>query len=234
MITAESINRIGGSENSLLLGSRRTHKGDTERQNFINNMATNPTAAFAPAPANYRPDIHGPVPIGTQGYDVSNYLGNKFTRAWLSGEGGQDIDMGLGSISLPIAYMPFNSRTISDMIAATGYSSGQSLPTNLDINAPGRYFSPNEWSGETIAATKTDCGERGFITTTNQQLPILFTAKDGNIRAPTNQFNSLAQTNIGGASTMPSVSYLQPHISTQPPPQNVKRSIHKATASNSM
>ena len=57
------------------------------------------------------------VPIGNNAGSLSNKLGNKFTRGWLAGHGGADIEHGLGANAFDVRPANYNCKTFADFRA---------------------------------------------------------------------------------------------------------------------
>ena len=155
-------------------------------------------------PGEHRPDATQPL-IGNTGQLVSNYLGNKFTRGWLAGAGGADVEMALGATALPIRPSGYNTRLFQDFVAATGFSSGQPLRANWDAG-PATAWGPTQLAAaEWIPSTFTS-NMAGLDPTTGNVGPRVFPALDGVTQAPTSQFYARGQVAMGGDG-IPSVSW---------------------------
>ena len=153
-------------------------------------------------PGEYPPNRPGggPIPIGGEAQAVSNLNGNKFTRGWLSGAGGADIEHTFGSLAQSIRPAPYND-SIGAQFRGVVASHGAPVAglANWDVNAPGR--EPGCASTKLAAAewvpTTFDSRLNGLDVTTGFVGPRVFTADQGIIKAPTSQFCGEFQTGVG-------------------------------------
>jgi hypothetical protein len=161
-------------------------------------------SSFNPLPPNdYAPNRPGGgnVPIGPNAADLSNYKGTKFTRGWLAGDGGAHIDQALGSCAFSVRPAPYNNKLGADFRAVVPeYGAPVAGLANWDVNAPGRQASTSNTvlaSGEFIPAT-WDSRLNGLDITSGNIGPRVFTADQGIIKAPVQQYNAFAQVPEGG------------------------------------
>lgn len=159
---------------------------------------------YNPLPPNdYAPNRPGGgnVPIGSEAAHVSNYFGVKFNRGWLSGAGGPHIDQALGSCAFAVRPAPYNNNVAAAFRAVVPeYGAPVAGLANWDVGAPGRQTAAENYlnaRAEFIPST-FDSRLNGLDITSGNVGPRVFTADQGIIKAPTQQFDPFLQVPEGG------------------------------------
>lgn len=142
--------------------------------------------------------------MGHAAPELTNYFGNKFTRGFLSGEGGQqDLDA-LGTLNFGVRPTPYNSHIQADVDAVRGTFSGESLKSNWSrsyVWGPANLFTPeNIVTGANTLAMQGQDPVTGLFQAKN------FAALDPITAAPTSQYYARGQVADGGDG-LPSVSF---------------------------
>jgi hypothetical protein len=130
---------------------------------------------------------------------LSNKNGNKFTRDWIGGSGGADIEQNLGSCAMDIRAAPYNSRFSANFRAVTSdYGAPVAGLANWDVEAPGRTFGPlQEARAEWIPTTWSN-RLAGLDPVSGNVGPRVATVKDPITSTPTPQFYAYGQMREGG------------------------------------
>lgn len=140
------------------------------------------------------------VPIGGSAVsDLGNRDGNKFTRGWLAGNGGSDIENGLGCLAFDVRPASYNSRLAADFRAVVpAYGAPVAGLSNLDVDVPGRTFGPmQEARAEWIPSTWSTASY-GLDIISGNVGPTLNTANNTIIGTPTSQYYAYGQVCDGG------------------------------------
>lgn len=145
-----------------------------------------------------RPDVN--VPIGNTASSLTNKDGTKFTRGWLSGAGGADIEQALGSTAFDVRPAPYNSRFSANFRAVVpGYGAPVAGLANWDVNQGyNRTFGPLEQARGEYVPTTWSNKLAGLDPISGNVGPRLATANDPITRAPTAQYYAYGQVREGG------------------------------------
>lgn len=139
------------------------------------------------------------VPIGNTAGSLSNKLGNKFTRGWLAGAGGADIEHGLGSTAFDVRPANYNCRTFADFRAVVPeYGAPVAGLANWDREAPGRTFGPLQEARAEYIPTTWSNKMAGLDPVSGNVGPRVATAKQGILSAPTPAYFAYEQVREGG------------------------------------
>ena len=156
---------------------------------------------FQPIAGEYLPNRPGVnVPIGNTASSLTNKDGTKFTRGWLSGAGGADIEQNLGATAFDVRPAPYNSRYSANLRAVVPeYGAPVAGLANWDVNQGyNRTFGPLEQSrAEFIPSTWSNKLE-GLDPVSGNIGPRVATALDPITRAPKPQFYAYGQVREGG------------------------------------
>lgn len=150
-------------------------------------------------PGEYAPNRPGggSVPLGGSAVQgLTNFNGNKFTRGWLSGAGGAQVDQALGSLAQIVKPAPYNNQLLADLMSVVPeYGAPVAGVANQDLNSSGRRGAAENLylaNAEFIPST-FDSRLNGLDTVTGQVLPRVFTADNRILAAPEAPFNQQAQ-----------------------------------------
>lgn len=161
-----------------------------------------------PTHGEYRPDASAaPPPLHTGATDITNFAGNKFTRGWLSGHGGAELDA-IGSTNFGVKASPYNNAISADFTASRGgFMRDRIFPSweNPRIWGPQQTFyfedaPQNTW-------THAVAGEADPISGMPSRA-LVFSGLDAITAAPISQYYARGQAAIGGDG-LPSVSEAQ-------------------------
>lgn len=137
------------------------------------------------------------TPIGNEHGFTSNYLGNKFSRGWLQGNGSELEN--LGSTAFPIRPAPRNEGVY--FAGVRGFGPGAPVPglASWEVNSPGRVFSPfGGHTAEFIPSTWDLRQTVGLDPTSGNAGPTLTVAQNAILTAPLPQVFPRAQFREGG------------------------------------
>lgn len=147
----------------------------------------------------------GQKPIGAHVADLGNKDGNKFTRGWLSGAGGSDIENGLGSLAYDVRPAPYNNRLSANFRAVVpAYGAPVAGLSNLDINVPGRTSGPSEEARAEYIPSTWSTASYGLDIVSGHVGATVFTAPNDIVGAPNPQFSQWMQCSGTGGDTRPS------------------------------
>ena len=185
--------------------------------------ADSPATAFCGELPPNRAGVN--VPIGLAAADLTNVNGNKFSRGWLSGAGGADIEQNLGSTAMSVRPYTDNSTTTADFRAAVpSFGAPVAGLANWDVNAPGNTWNPlGEALSEFIPSTYTD-KNAGLDVITGNVGPKVYTAANKIAESPLTPWNEYLQMREGGGG-FPSYPF-----GVRPPKANTIQSRLRATA----
>ena len=143
----------------------------------------------------------GQIPIGSAVAELSNKNGNKFTNGWLSGQGGADIENGLGSLAYAVRPAPYNNKLSADFRAVVPmYGAPVAGLSNMDVNTPGRVFGPAEQAISEYVPSTWSTNSYGLDIVSGHVGKTVFTAPNNIIGAPLAQFSQWMQASDGGDS----------------------------------
>jgi len=137
------------------------------------------------------------VPVGNAYQSLSNWNGTKFTRGWLDGSGGADIEQNLGACAMIVKPAPFNSRTSANWRAAGPRAPVPGL-SNLDVESPARTWGPlSQARAEFIPTTWSD-QLAGLDIVSGHVGARVFAAQSKIDASPTPTYYAYAQVRDGG------------------------------------
>lgn len=173
---------------------------------------------------SYTPNSSGQVVSGFVGPELSNYFGTKFTRGFLSGEGGQDLQA-LSDIAFAVRPPVYNTHIQADFDAVRGTFSGEPLLSNW---ARSYAWGPaNLFTEENIKCDWT-LANQGQDPITALYRAKTFGALDGITQAPTSQYYARGQVCDGGDG-LPSVSFRGDKIGKVPKPGMASKAMLRAS-----
>jgi hypothetical protein len=178
---------------------------------------------LASAGDGYTPNSSGQVVSGFVGPELSNAFGSKFTRGYLSGEGGQDLQA-LSDIAFAVRPPVYNTHIQADFDAVRGSYSGEPL---LPSWARSYAWGPaNLFTEENIKCDWT-LANQGQDPITALYRAKTFGALDGITQAPTSQYYARGQVCDGGDG-LPSVSFRGDKIGKVPKPGMASKAMLRA------
>ncbi len=141
--------------------------------------------------------MYATTPIGSdQGY-VSNYLGNKFSRGWLQGNGSELEN--LSSTAFAIRPAPFNGGVFNSALRGFGPRAPVPGLASWEVGAPNRTFDPlTGHSAEFIPSTWDLRQTIGLDPTSGNIGPTLSLAANQTLQAPVPQVFPRAQFRESG------------------------------------
>lgn len=177
---------------------------------MMNELLTN-SAIFAPTQnsasalfanalvGEIAPSSAGKIPIGNVAGSVSNKFGNKFTRGWLNGHGGAELENTLGSTAFDVRPANYNSKLMSHFRAVVPeYGAPVAGLHNLDVeNGYNRTFNPMTQARAEFIPSTWSMKLKGEDPISGNKGPTVIAADDGFTRAPDSHFYAYGQVSEG-------------------------------------